>query len=244
MLLLGIWTTPAVGFAAFAVIGFGNAFVDVGVFTLVARLVPPPLLGRAFAALEVVITLSVTAGSWVAGLAIEQLGVEALLVGVGALLVVLPLAYSGQTTRLDRQLEPAEHAETLRECSILSTLPTVSIDYLASVGQEHTHADGDVVMHQGEPGVDFHVVVSGAAIALIDGTPVGYLAEGDGFGEIALLRDVPRTATVVADGTLRTLSVHREDFLMFVVGHPASVTALSDIASSRERENARRLTDS
>lgn len=240
MVVVGLWTTPAVAFAAFALIGFGNAFVDVGVFTLVARLVKPAVLGRAFAAFEVVIVLSVTAGSLVAGAAIPRVGAPAVLATAGAVLVIGSGASWAATRVVDRSLEPGPHVRTLRSCAALTRLPLVSIEYLASVGEERGYAGGTPVMRQGEPGEEFHVVVSGAATVELDGRTVATLGPGDGFGEIALLRDVPRTASVVAANELRTLSVRRGDFLTFVAGHPAAAAAVTDMAAGRETANARR----
>lgn len=244
MIVVGLWTTPVVGFAAFALIGIGNAFVDVGAFTLVARIVPAGMLGRAFAAFEVVIVASVTLGSIVAGIAVPYVGVETALIVAGALLVLASVAFGGATRAVDRSLTPTPHVQVLRSCSALSSLPLVSVEYLASVAQEHRYVPDAVIMRQGEPGEDFHVIVSGLARVTIDGHDVATLGPGDGFGEIALLRAVPRTATVVADEELATLSVRRHDFLTFVVGHPASATAVSDVAAGRERANARRRSGS
>ena len=67
MVAIGVVTMPAVGYVGFVVIGIGNAVLDVGAITLVARLVPPTMLGRAFAAFEVVLVLGVTTGSLAAG---------------------------------------------------------------------------------------------------------------------------------------------------------------------------------
>lgn len=235
MLLLGLVTEPAVGLLAFAVIGLGNAVVDVGVFTLVARLVPPHLMGRAFAAFEVVIVVGVTVGSWAAGVVIDRAGVEPLLVATGVWLIVLALLAAPDATRVDRSLQPSPYVDALRACPQLSSLPTVSTDYLAAVAEEHAYPPGSVVLRQGEPGDEFFVVLHGSATAFVDGEPVGRLAMGDAFGEIALLRDTPRMATVVADGTLTTLVLKRQDFVTFVAGHGASATALADLAAQRER---------
>jgi MFS family permease len=240
MLVLGAVTEPVAGLLAFAVIGLGNAFVDVGVFTLVARLVPPHLMGRAFAAFEVAIVVGVTAGSWVAGVVIDRVRVQPLLVAAGSTLVVLSLLAVRDASRVDRSLEPSPHVEALRACRPLSSLPTVSIDHLAAVAEERTFEPGSVVIRQGDHGEEFFVVLAGSASVVVDGVLVGGLHAGDAFGDVALLRTTPRTATIVADETLSTLTLTRQDFLTFVVGHVASATALADLAVQREQGNSRR----
>lgn len=240
MLVLGLATTPAVGFLAFAVIGLGNAAVDIGVFTLVARLVPPALIGRAFAAFEVTIIASVTAGAWFAGVVVPVVGVRPMLVVVGVALVLGAVAFARATARVDEALVPGEHVETLRACRPLAGLPTISVDHLACVAHDRHYAAGAVVMRQGETGDSFHVVVDGSADVLVDGEQVARLRPGDGFGEIALLRDVPRTATVVAQAPLHTVAVDRASFQTFVAGHPSSATAVGSLADARLRSNANR----
>lgn len=83
MVALGALTVPAVGYVGFVVIGVGNAVLDVGAFTLVARVIPPTMLGRAFAAFEVILVLGVTTGSLVAGLAVPGVRRRSLVVAYG-----------------------------------------------------------------------------------------------------------------------------------------------------------------
>lgn len=233
MVAIGVLTFPTVGYLGLVVIGIGNAVLDVGAFTLVARVTPPGMLGRVFAALEVVIVTGVTVGSLVAGAAVPAVGVELALAITGGMLVVLVAVHTSWARRTDAALAPDERAVALRACEALRTLPVATVDHLAAVGTEMVYDDGEDVMVQGEPGSDFHVVMDGQAVVRRDGRRIAVLDRGSGFGEIALLRRVPRTATVTADGPLRTFAVSRLDFTTFVAGHSAAAAAVANLAQER-----------
>jgi hypothetical protein len=241
MVVLGAWTNEPLGYLAFAVIGFGNAVLDVGVFTLVARLVGRDQLGRAFAAFEVLIVVCVTLGSWAASALLTQVDVGMLLAGVGVLLVVAALLFSAQAVGVDRSLTPHPHTTVLRDCAALSGLPLVTVEHLADAGQVRPYEAGDVVVRQGDPGSEFFVIASGWVRVDVGGEPVGDLGPGDGFGEIALLRQSPRTATVTATTQLRALVVSQRDFVTFVAGHSASAVSLAELADARAEANSRLL---
>ncbi len=240
MVAIGALTVPTMGYLGFVVIGIGNAVLDVGAFTLVARLIPPGMLGRAFAALEVIIVLSVTAGSLAAGVAVPALGVSAPLLVTGAVIALVAVGCVPWARRLDAGLVPGEHVATLRSCRELEALSVAAVDHLAAVGSERSFADGVDVLVQGEAGDEFHVIVAGHARITRDGEVVAELGPGSGFGEIALLRNVPRTATATAAGELRTFVVTRPDFTTFVAGHPAAAAAVASVAQERSRDNERR----
>jgi len=243
MVVLGAWTNEPLGYLAFAVIGFGNAVLDVGVFTLVARLVGRDQLGRAFAAFEVIIVVCVTLGSWVASALLTQVDVGVLLAGVGLLLVVTAVAFAAQALAVDRALTPHPHTTVLRDCAALRGLPLVTVEHLADASDVRVFEAGDVVVAEGDPGSEFFVIASGRALVDVAGEPVGELGPGDGFGEIALLRHSPRTATVTAQTAMETLVVSHRDFVAFVAGHSASAVSLAELADARAESNSRLLGD-
>jgi hypothetical protein len=240
MVAIGAMTMPAVGYIGFVVIGVGNAVLDVGAFTLVARVIPPTMLGRAFAAFEVIIVLGVTTGSLVAGLAVPAFGVGPSLWLTGGVLVALAAVSFPWARRLDGRLIPGDNVAALRECRELDALPLAAVDHLAAVGVERTFADGEDVMVQGTAGDDFQVVMSGRARVSQDGVVVAELGPGNGFGEIALLRHVPRTATVTAEGELTTFVISRLDFMTFVAGHPSAAAAVANVGRERALADERR----
>lgn len=80
------------------------------------------------------------------------------------------------------------------------------------------------MVRQGEPGEDFYLIAEGALEVTIDGRPVRRLEPGEGFGEIALLRDVPRTATVTASRESILYALGRRPFLTAMGASPPRVS--------------------
>jgi len=213
---------PAV-LALMAVIGVGNAFVDVGLFTLPARLVPYELLARVFGALESLVAITVAIGSLITPFVIAVLGVRGALTVLGLPAIVF-VAFSWQRLqRIDHSIVHRDGEITLlKRVAILRPLPMPTIDALAA-GVEHTRvAAGEEVFQQGDVGDRFYVIGDGEAEVVGDGRLVSTLSAGDCFGEIALLRDTPRTATVRARTSLGLYSLARPDFLLAVNGVSAS----------------------
>jgi CRP-like cAMP-binding protein len=94
---------------------------------------------------------------------------------------------------------------------------------------------GDVVIRQGESGDRFYVIQSGEIEFTIDGTPISRLGAGGSFGEIALLRDIPRTATATAIQDAQLLALEREPFLEAVTGSARSWRAADELIAERLR---------
>ncbi len=231
---LALTPDPALAYLALVVVGLGNAVEDVGVFTLVPRLVSPAIGGKVMAAKEFIALAGLGAGSVVAPWLLDGLGMRGTLALLGGGLAVLALAHARRFARLDRAM-PAPGAETdlLRRLPIFAPLPLAVIELLATELKPHEFAPGTVVVREGEAGERFHLIAAGTALVSVHGRPRPPLGRGDCFGEIALLRDVPRTATVVAGQPLRTLSLDRETFLFAVTGNSASSAAADALAARR-----------
>jgi CRP-like cAMP-binding protein len=133
--------------------------------------------------------------------------------------------------------------ETMREIPMLGALPVATIEQLAG-GLEHAlYEPGQTVFGEGEPGEYFYVVQSGRAEVVRDGGVIRRLGAGDGFGEIALLRDQPRSATVRAseESPLVVGRLRRSAYLTAVTGYPAAATAGEELVTSRLLADAERL---
>jgi CRP-like cAMP-binding protein len=241
--VIGVVPQEAVAIAGLALVGIGNALIDVGGFTLLARLADETVLARMFAGFEAILTLGVAAGGLATPLVVEALGVRPALVAIGLLAPLAVAARRPALRRLDAEVQVRDaDIETMRAINMLGELPVATIEQLAG-GLEHADfAPGQTVVRQGERGEYFYIVESGRAEVIIDGRVVRTLRAGDCFGEIALLRDRPRSATVSAtsDTNLRVSRLRRSAYLAAVTGYPAAATAGEDLVAARLAADAAR----
>jgi CRP-like cAMP-binding protein len=128
---------------------------------------------------------------------------------------------------------PHRELALLRGVPLFAPLTLVVVERLARAMVAGRHAAGESVVSQGEAGDAYFVVGDGRATVTIDGEPVRELGPGDGFGEIALLEDRPRTASVVADGPLETFALPRDAFLEAVTGSPVSARVAAQLVADR-----------
>jgi Cyclic nucleotide-binding domain len=209
--------------ALMCVIGVGNAFVDVGLFTLPARLVPYELLARVFGALESLVAVTVAIGSLITPFVIEFLGVRGALGVLGFPAFALVVLAWRRLRRIDHSIVHRDsEIEVLKRVAMLRPLPMPTIDNLAANVEHARVTVGEDVFRQGDAGDRFYVIENGEADVVGDGRVVNTLGPGDCFGEIALLRDTPRTATVRARTALGLYSLARPEFLLAVGGFSAS----------------------
>lgn len=145
------------------------------------------------------------------------------------------LLLRGRVRSLDDRAMPIPERELqiLRSVDLFASLPAPELEGLAARMTEVTAASGTAVVREGESGRHFYVIVDGEVEVIRADQPVAALCAGDYFGEIALLRDVPRTATVVAKTRTKLLSIEREGFLEEVTGHPVIRNALDVTAQER-----------
>jgi hypothetical protein len=226
--LIGAVPEQGAAIVLLGLVGVGNALIDVGGFTILARMTDEAVLARMFAGFEAILTLGVALGGLLAPVLIEGLGPRQALVVVG-LLTPAALAASWTTLRrLDGRMRVRDaDIEILRTVPMLAVLPAATIEQLGA-GLDHAQfAPGQMVFAQGDAGDRFYVVESGRADVVRDGGVVNTLGRGAGFGEIALLDDRPRTATILASGEepLCVGVLERPAFLTAVTGYPMSARA-------------------
>jgi MFS family permease len=220
--------------AAFALIGVGNILVDVAGYTLVQRAVDDTVLARVFGAFQMLYYLSVAVGAILIPPLVSALGTRWTLVVTGLFLPVLAGALGPRLLQVDRgALAPVEAVALLRELPLFAPLPALTLERLALRLEPLSVPAGEEVITQGDGGDRFYVLATGAAGVTIDGTHVNTLAPGEGFGEIALLRNVPRTATVTTTEPSELFALDRETFLGAVSAHRRSFAAANDLASRR-----------
>jgi hypothetical protein len=244
LIVIGVVPEQATAIALLGLVGIGNALIDVGGFTLLARLADETVLARMFAGFEAILTLGVAVGGLVTPLVVELLGVRPALVAIGLLAPLAVAAAWPALRRLDAEVRVRDgDIETMRSIHMLGALPVATIEQLAG-GLEHTDFEpGHTVFTQGERAEYFYIVQSGRAQVILDGRVVRTLGAGECFGEIALLRDQPRTATVCASAHTHLLvsRLRRSAYLTAVTGYPAAAAAGEDLVTSRLRADAERL---
>ena len=231
---LAVTPTAAVAYLALVVVGVGNAVVDVAGFTLVTRLAGPGTAGKTLGALEFVALAGLATGSILTPPLLHVFGVRGTLALLGSGLAGLALAHAVRFARLDRAMPAAgTEAGLIRNLPMFAPLPLAVTDLLAAEIQPRRFPAGAVVIREGEAGDHFYLIVDGAAAVSVHGAPRPSLQRGDCFGEIALLCDIPRTATITAERPLRTLALGREQFLTAVTGNSTSKTAADALATQR-----------
>ena len=232
--LLALRPAAALAYLALVVVGVGNAIVDVSCFTLVTRLAGPRTQGRVLAALEFTALAGLATGSILTPLLLHVLGVRGTLALLGGGLAGLALAHAVRFWRLDRALPaPGPEVGLLQNLPMFAPLPLARIELLAAETEPRQFPAGAAVIREGQAGDHLHLIVDGSAAVSVRGVPMALLQRGDCFGEIALLRDVPRTATITAEQALRTLALGREEFLTAVTGNSMSQTAADALVAER-----------
>jgi MFS family permease len=221
--LLPLLPHEAAALVLFGVIGVGNILIDVAGLTMLQRAAPEEVLARVFGVLEAMILTSIALGGLLTPVLLSAIGTDATFVVVGWFLPVLAVLSWPRLRRIDANATaPSEALELLRPVPLFAPLGARVLEDLARGSRRVSAVAGETVFEQGEVGDRFYVIVSGEARVLVDGIEARVEEAGDHFGEIALLRDTPRTATVVAKTDLDLLSVEGPDFVAAVSGHGAS----------------------
>jgi MFS family permease len=232
--LLASWRSEALALVLLAVVGIGNTLADVSGVTLLQRVTPAVIVGRVFGLLESVLLLTVGLGAIVAPALVSALGVRGALVVSGLLLPLLVVPSMRVLRRIDRDVGvPREEIGLLQRVPFLAALPERTIERLARTAQRRDAVAGELVVTQGEHGDRFYVVKSGELDVSVDGAEVSTLHAGDFFGEIALLRDVPRTATVRANRDSALLALERNEFLSALAGYAVSLSSAEAVVGLR-----------
>jgi MFS family permease len=225
---------PEVAVAMLVVLGAGFALIETAGLSLLQRLTSDEVLGRAFAVVETTYWLTTGLGAMLAPAVIGLLGPRGAVVAIGT---CLPLGVALRWRALHRFEEhavvPEREFGALRALPLFAPLPIAIVENLARRVASRTVTAGETVISRGEPGEDFYVVADGILdVGDCDGSPPP-LHAGDFFGEIALLRDVPRTATVTARDDGRLYVLDRDAFLLGVGAHRHSTEAVERVATAR-----------
>ena len=231
--LIGLFPEPAPAFIFLAVVGLGNTLVDVSAFTLLQRAVPDEVLARVFGAVQALWVGAIGIGAILAPLLISALDIRGALIVTGALLPILATLLRRRLSPLDEVPVPERELQLLRGIEIFKPLPPPVLESLAHALVPVRVESGREVFREGELGDRFYIVAEGEVEIVQNGKVVNLEGSGEFFGEISLLRDVPRTATVRAKTEVELRALERDEFIGAVTGHTASAEAADSVVATR-----------
>jgi len=236
LVLVTIWPSPVAAFAVMAFLGFANPLVDVNVFTVIQRLTPDAVLGRVFGAFETCLIATMALGSAIAPVLLHLWGLRTTMAVMGLTIGAIALAGLPRMRQMDRRLEAPAGLPLLQAIPMFAPLKVVTLDALARALDRVNVATGDVVVHEGDESDRFYIIESGLVrVTAADGHLLREEGPGDYFGEIGLLRDVPRTATITAAADTVLLALDRDEFLDAVTGQGEARRLAEDVVTRRLR---------
>lgn len=233
LLLVSVWPTPVAAFAAVILLGFGNPLVDVNMETIVQRITPEAVMGRVFGALEACLIGTMALGAAVMPFLVHWLGLRTALAAVGLGVAALAVAGLPRMRGLDLRLRRPDGLDLLEAIPMFAPLTPAVVESLALSLVRVPVRAGEVVLREGEASDRFYVIESGLVEVTQNGAVLRRESAGDFFGEIGLLRDVPRTATITAVEDTQLVALERDDFLSAVTGQREARSAADDIVTRR-----------
>jgi MFS family permease len=235
--IVGIAAQPAFSGGFLAASGGAWTVADVNGRIMLQRLIPDKHLSRAFGVLESLYMAGEGFGSFIASILVVTIGSRATLVAAGLLLPITVLVAWKRLGALDVGVRiPEREMDLLRGTRIFAPLPAPMLERVARNLVPVAASRGSAVIREGDRGDRFYTIVEGTVDVDVGGRTIATEGPGSCFGEIALLEDVPRTATVTATSDLRLLALDRDDFLRAVTGHEPSGEAARAFAEERRSE--------
>ena len=218
-----------------AISAVGLSLLDATGRTLLQRVVSDEMLARVFGVLEGLAIAALGFGSILVPALVAWLGLEGAIVALGAVLPVLGLLAIPVLRRIDASVVvPERELALLGTVAMFAPLRPQVLESVARRASWVTLPAGTVLMAEGEPGDRYYVLASGRLEATQAGRHLRTMRDpGDGVGEIALMFDVPRTATVTAAEDAELLVLERAEFLTAVTGHPEVARAAERVATDR-----------
>jgi MFS family permease len=235
--LVGAWPRAGWALVCLGLVGIGNALLDIAGFTLLQRTVDEHLLGRVFGVFEVGCAVGVALGSLLGSVLVEAFGIRAALVGAGVILPTLALLSLRGLRRIDDSAEvPERELQLIAKAPLFSPLPPTTLERLAARLERVEVPAGTTLVEKGAAGDRFYLIAAGEVDVRSDDAIVGTLGTGDYFGEIALLRDVPRTATCTARTDAEVYALRGDVFVAAVSGDVRTAAAAESVMIRRLSE--------
>jgi len=234
LVALALASSETAAFLLLIVVGIGVTVVDVSAVTLLQRAAQGELLAHALGLLQAIFVATVALGTLAAPLLVSAVGARKALLLTGIPLPLLAAALWRHLRRLDYGEKPGSPwAQRLAETTIFAPLSNSAREQLARSLRDRALPPRTTVFAQGDRGDDFYLIDQGEVDVEVDEKHVRTLGAGDYFGEIALLRDVPRTATIRTVGDVRLLALDRDSFLSTVTNNRGSADAAEAVVGAR-----------
>ncbi len=230
--LIAPWPELAAAILLLAIVGAANSVEDVAVFTLLQRIIPDEILTRVLGVVWSLAMGGVALGSIAAPAVVEAIGPRPAFVVVGSILPLLTLVTYRRLVAIDREVLPVAELELIERVPMFAPLSLAAKERVAANLVPLSVRAGELVIRAGDAGDRFYIVGDGELDIAAEGLHTT-ARQADYFGEIALLRDVPRTATVKALVDSELYALKRDDFLAAVTGVAAAHAAGEAVAEER-----------
>ena len=215
-----------------AIVGAANSVEDVALFTLLQRSVPDDILTRVLGVFWGLAMGAVAVGSIVAPVVVKAVGPRPAFVVVGSILPLLAVTTYRRLVEIDGTVAPAPELELIDRVPMFAPLSIAMKERIAANLVPVLLSADELIIRAGDAGDRFYIVSAGELDIEVGGVHTA-ARDGDYFGEIALLRDVPRTATVRATVDSRLYALQRDAFLAAVTGHSTAHAAGKEVADAR-----------
>ena len=233
---IGAVSSTTAALVLLAAAGAGRTVLDVAGRTLLQRLAQPEALGRVFGLLESVSMAGLAVGSVIAPVFVALAGGDGAFVCLALLLPLSMLLVFRSLLAADQAVLPIVEMARLRALPFFAPLAAPELEMLARALEPVEVPEGEAIIREGEPGDLFYVVADGEVEVTVGGALVKRLGRGDCFGEIALIRNAPRMATVTARSDCRLDALDKNSFVTVVTGHSLSAEALNELVQQRLAE--------
>lgn len=211
---LTLASTTAAAVALLVIVGASRSVQSVAAQTLLQRSTPLDVVVCAFVLIESIRDAGLAFGSLAVPLFVRLGGTDAAFLGMASLAPLVLLMTMHRIRTIDREASiPVVEMGLLRNLEIFSALPAAPLETLARESSYERFGEGDRVLREGDEGDRFYAITDGEVVVTKGDAEVRRMGRGEGFGEIALLHPVTRTATVTAASATTLLAVGREPFL-------------------------------
>jgi hypothetical protein len=178
--------------------------------------------------------IALAAGSLLVPALVALGGARAAWVGLAALLALAAVLTGRRLARIDDAATvPVVELALMRSVPVLAPLDSPTLETLARSLATVELRPGESLIREGERGDCYFVIAEGELDVSVGGVHVNDVRRGEGVGELALLADVPRTATVTARSDVRALGLERDVFVRAVTGNDRSCAVGAALVAER-----------